>query len=76
MFQLVEKIAAVAEHAAAQCASVQGGLGQIVIQRRDAMVRGQRVQTAACRRGFAAAFASLVVTQHRLNGLDKLNLPV
>jgi hypothetical protein len=76
VFQLVARIASVAEHVDATCLSVQGGVGRIVIQRRDAMVRGQPVQTAACRNGFAAAFATVVVTQHRLNGLDKLNLPV
>ena len=76
VFQLVDKIKSAASHVKEQCASVQGGGGSIVIQRRSTKERGQVVQTAACKHGFQSGFATLLVTQQRLHGLDRLNVPV
>jgi len=76
MFQLADKIPSAAAHVKEQCASVQGRSGSIVIQRRATKEKGQVMQTAACRHGFQSGLATMLVTQQRLHGFDRLNIPV
>lgn len=49
---------------------------RIVIQRKDVQVAQQPQRTGSCALGFRGAFATLVVTQQRLQGLDKLGMPL
>lgn len=46
------------------------------IQLLEAKAARQPVETAACEFGFRGGFASVVITEQRLNGVDKLNLPI
>jgi hypothetical protein len=57
------------------CSSIQGGR-RIVIQLLETKLAQQPIQTAACKFGFMAGFASVIATQQRIFGLDKIGAPL
>mmetsp|Transcript_47349 Transcript_47349/g.95431 ORF Transcript_47349/g.95431 Transcript_47349/m.95431 type:complete len:478 (-) Transcript_47349:217-1650(-) len=56
------------------CSEVQGRA--VRIQLLEDKAKRQPLETAACEFGFRAGFASVVITEQRLGGMDKLNLPI
>ena len=75
VFRLADKVSSIRSRMRQTCKRVQGG-SRIVIQRWEDRIKKQPLQTEACTSGFKSAFASLVLTEQRLLGLDKLVLPV
>ena len=76
LFGLVEEIPTAMDASWRTCHDITGGGRRVFIQRVSDKERRQAVQTDACTHGFASAFASLVVTEQRLSGLDRMALPV
>jgi hypothetical protein len=74
LFAFIDKYSRLRQDRLDTCNGAMGS--RIVIQRVDRLVERQPVQTAACNFGFRSAFVSLIVSQQRLIGIDKLNLPI
>mmetsp|Transcript_13414 Transcript_13414/g.17365 ORF Transcript_13414/g.17365 Transcript_13414/m.17365 type:complete len:394 (+) Transcript_13414:14-1195(+) len=75
IFKMIEKFPKHSDDRLDVCTLVQGGT-RIVIQRVDKMLKRQPIQTKACEYGFNAAFISVITSEQRLLGIDKLTLPV